>query len=145
LIGGVIGAKVSSKAMLATASSLGILLIVIAMFMPIEPSINMFGAVVPAKILFIVLCGLCTSIMWGSIFNLAVEGLGKFTEMASGIFMVMVCGGGLLPLLQGALADSLGFLNSYWLIVVGFAALLLYAVVGSKNVNTNIVTTEEKA
>ncbi|MDD2243071.1 MAG: MFS transporter [Dysgonamonadaceae bacterium] len=144
-IGGVIGAKVSSKAMLATASSLGILLIVIAMFMPIEPSINMFGAVVPAKILFIVLCGLCTSIMWGSIFNLAVEGLGKFTEMASGIFMVMVCGGGLLPLLQGALADSLGFLNSYWLIVVGFAALLLYAVVGSKNVNTNIVTTEEKA
>jgi len=145
LLGGILGGKISSKVMLATASSLGILLVVVAVFMPIEPSINMFGAVVPAKILLLVLCGLCTSVMWGSIFNLAVEGLGKYTEMASGIFMVMVCGGGLLPLLQGALADNVGFINSYWLIVVGFAALLLYAVVGSKNVNTNIVTTDEKA
>ena len=42
----------------------------------------------------------------GGIFNLAVEGLGKYTATASGIFMVLVCGGGILPLIQGFVADS---------------------------------------
>ena len=65
-----------------------------------------FGmAQVPISIMFFALCGLCTSIMWGGIFNLAVEGLGKYTEAASGLFMVLVCGGGLLPLLQGAVSN----------------------------------------
>ena len=47
-------------------------------------------ASVPVSALFLVLCGLCTSIMWGGIFNLAVEGLGKYTAQASGIFMMML-------------------------------------------------------
>jgi FHS family L-fucose permease-like MFS transporter len=81
--------------------------------------------------------------MWGSIFNLAVEGLGKYTEMASGIFMVMVCGGGILPYLQGLIADNSDFLSSYWLVIAGLVYLLYYAVAGSKNVNTNIVVTDE--
>lgn len=144
LIGGSIGAKVSSKAMLSTMSALGILFILLVIFMPAGPTISMFGAVVPVKVLFLVLCGLCTSIMWGSIFNLAVEGLGKYTEMASGIFMVMVCGGGILPWLQGLIADYAGFLNSYWLIVAGLVYLLYYAISGSKNVNTNISTTDDE-
>jgi FHS family L-fucose permease-like MFS transporter len=80
--------------------------------------------------------------MWGSIFNLAVEGLGKYTEAASGIFMALVCGGGILPAIQGQIADMAGYINSYWLIFVGLAYLLYYALIGSKNVNPDILTDE---
>jgi FHS family L-fucose permease-like MFS transporter len=81
---------------------------------------------------FFVLCGLCTSIMWGAIFNLAVEGLGKYTSIASGLFMVMVCGGGLLPLLQGFVADKAGYIPSYWVIIAALAYTLWFALAGSK-------------
>lgn len=125
LVGASIGAKVSSKAMLVFVSALGIILTLAAMFTPISSTIKMpvfqsdisFGmAEIPVSIMLLVLCGLCTSVMWGGIFNLAVEGLGKYTEAASGIFMVMVCGGGLLPLLQGVVADVSSYLASYWVI-----------------------------
>ena len=76
--------------------------------------------------------------MWGGIFNLATEGLGKYTAAASGIFMVMVCGGGILPAIQGAVADVLGYMQSYWVIAIALVFLLYYALVGSKNVNTDI-------
>ena len=78
------------------------------------------------------------TIMWGGIFNLAVEGLGKYTAAASGIFMVMVCGGGILPLIQGAVADAGGFITSFWVVFLGLAYLLYYALIGSKNVNKDI-------
>ncbi len=95
-------------------------------------------AQVPAKAMFLVLCGLCTSVMWGGIFNLAVEGLGKYTAQASGIFMMMVFGGGVMPFIQNFIADSVGYMASYWLVVAMLAYLLFYALVGSKNVNKNI-------
>ncbi len=147
LLGASLGAKFSSKTMLTFVSCLGLVLVTAAIlspktvtvFMPVFQSDISFGmAEVPVSIMLLILCGLCTSIMWGGIFNLAVEGLGKYTEAASGIFMVMVCGGGLLPLLQGALADSMGFVSSYWLVFACLIFLLYYALVGSKNVNTNI-------
>jgi FHS family L-fucose permease-like MFS transporter len=93
---------------------------------------------VPLIALFLVLCGLCTSIMWGSIFNLAVEGLGKYTAAASGIFMMMVVGGGILPLLQNWIADISTYQASYIVILVGLLYILFYALIGSKNVNKNI-------
>ena len=147
LTGASVGAKFSSKAMLLFASCLGLIFVIGAIFAPTTTLVSMpvfqsdisFGmAQVPVNIMLLILCGLCTSIMWGGIFNLAVEGLGKYTEAASGIFMVMVCGGGLLPLLQGAVADSTTFLSSYWVIFVAFAYMLYYALIGCKNVNKNI-------
>ena len=84
------------------------------------------------------ICGLCTSVMWGGIFNLAVEGLGKYTAQASGIFMMMVVGGGIMPLIQSYIAGVAGYMASYWLIVAMLAYLLFYGVSGSKNVNTDI-------
>ncbi len=93
---------------------------------------------VPISAFFLILCGLCTSIMWGGIFNLAVEGLGKYTAQASGIFMMMVVGGGVLPLIQQSISDSAGYMASYWLIIAGLAYLLFYGVVGCKNVNKDI-------
>ena len=93
---------------------------------------------VPMSALFLVLCGLCTSIMWGGIFNLAVEGLGKYTAQASGIFMMMVVGGGIFPLLQQVISDSVGYMASYWLIIAMLAYLLFYGLIGCKNVNKDI-------
>ncbi len=147
LCGASLGAKFSSKSMLTLASCVGLFFIAIAIFAPIETKVSMpvflsslsFGMVeVPIGIMFLALCGLCTSIMWGGIFNLAVEGLGKYTEAASGFFMVMVCGGGILPLVQGVVADVAGFQYSYFVILFGLAYLLYYALVGSKNVNKDI-------
>lgn len=148
LIGTAVGKKVSSKAMLTTTSVVAIILVVAAIFwpkdaitrMPAFSNMSFSMATVPVSFLLFVLCGLCTSIMWGSIFNLAVEGLGKYTEAASGIFMVMVCGGGILPALQGFIADKAGYVQSYWLIVAGFACILLFALIFSKNVNKDIST-----
>lgn len=150
LVGASIAAKVSSKTMLTFASALGLVLVLAAMFsssstlvsLPVLKSVDgvtSFGLLeVPINAAFLVLVGLCTSIMWGGIFNLAVEGLGKYLAAASGIFMVMVCGGGILPALQGWVADVAGYLPSYWVIVAGLAYLLFYALVGSKNVNKDI-------
>lgn len=138
LIGGAIGGKVSSKAMLTTVSIIAIAFVLCIMFIPQEITISLGEKVVPLSMLFVALCGLCTSVMWGAIFNLAAEGLGKYTPAASGIFMALVCGGGIIPFVQNWIADSVGSINSYWVIVVGFAFLLFYALVGSKNVNKDI-------
>jgi len=146
LVGASIGGKVSSKKMLGVTSAVGILLILLAIFLPVSSEIKMpsftssgFGmTLVPTKFMFIVLVGLCTSIMWGGIFNLAVEGLGKYLAAASGIFMVLVCGGGILPAIQGWVADIANFNVSYWVIIAGLAYLLFYALIGSKNVNKDI-------
>lgn len=97
---------------------------------------------VPVSALLLILCGLCTSLMWGAIFNLAVEGLGVYTAKASGLFMMMVVGGGVLPLIQTSLADNFGYMTSYWLIVVCFGYLLFYALFGSRNVNKDIPVDE---
>ena len=148
--------KVSTKAQMTFVSLVAIILLLIAIFMPESNTITMnidsfpewvksffklpetgvFN--VPTKAIFIALCGLCTSIMWGGIFNLSVEGLGKYTEAASGIFMMMVVGGGIMPLIQESIAKSAGAINSYWLIIAMLAYILFYALIGCKNVNKDI-------
>lgn len=93
---------------------------------------------IPYSALFLILCGLCTSVMWGGIFNLAVEGLGKYTAQASGIFMMMVVGGGVLPLVQQLLVKHVGYMESYYLIIGAVGYIFLYAIWGCTNVNTDI-------
>lgn len=144
LFGAGFGHKISSRSMLSTASFVGLILVLLAIFWPVKTLMSMptfsvsagalkFGLVpVPIKFFFLALVGLCTSIMWGAIFNLAVEGLGKYLAAASGIFMVLVCGGGILPAIQGWLADIFNYQMSYWLIIAGLAYLLFYAAIGSK-------------
>ena len=132
LVGGAVGAKVSSRAMMTFVSTLAIVFVLLGMFLPETMTMSLLDAQVPVGMVFFVLCGLCTSIMWGAIFNLAVEGLGKYTSIASGLFMVMVCGGGLLPLLQGFVADKAGYITSYWVIIAALAYTLWFALAGSK-------------
>ncbi len=148
IFGGILGGKVAPKTMLSVVSGFGAILVATAIFLPTTAMINMpvfksdisFGLIeVPLSVFLFVLVGLCTSVMWGGIFNLAVEGLGKkYTAMGSGIFMVMVCGGGILPLIQGQFADMFNYISSYWVVFFGLIYMLYYALIGSKNVNTDI-------
>ena len=148
-----LSAFVSSRAQLLATTSIAIILILCAIFISDDIRISMPSysvedgiamAQVPLKVLFLVLCGLCTSVMWGSIFNLAVEGLGKYTAKASGIFMMMVVGGGVMPLIQEAMGRSMGWMASYWLVIAMLAYLFYYALAGSRNVNTDIKVDEEE-
>ena len=136
-----ISGKVSTKTQLTVVSSVAIILLLLGIFMPESNTITLSFVSdnpVPTKSVFIALCGLCTSIMWGGIFNLSVEGLGKYTEAASGIFMTMVVGGGIMPLIQESIAKANGPIASYWLVIAMLAYILFYAVIGSKNVNKDI-------
>jgi FHS family L-fucose permease-like MFS transporter len=149
LLGGAFGGKYSAKTQLTFVSGLGIILVGLGILLPSSIQVSMpvfntdisFGMQnVPLAIMLFVLCGFCTSVMWGGIFNLAVEGIGKYTEMGSGIFMVMVVGGGVLPLIQGVVADvTVSYMASYWVIFAALVYMLWYALVGCKNVNKDIV------
>ncbi len=135
LIGGAIGAKVSSRTMLTVSSIATAALVCGIVFIPDGWTLN--G--IPLTLRFVTACGLFTSIMWGSIFNLATNGLGKYTAAASGIFMTLVCGGGIIPFFQNAVADVIGdSLDSYIVLIVGLVYLVYYALRGCKNVNTDI-------
>ena len=141
LVGSAVGGKVSSKAMLCSTSILAIgLLIAFIILAGLDSmsSINIFGKSIPLPLLPISLCGLCMSVMWGAIFNLSAEGLGKYTAAASGIFMTLVCGGGIIPFVQNLLADSIGSVFSYYLLIGGLLYLAFYALWGSKNDNKDI-------
>lgn len=142
-----ISGKVSTRTQIIAVSSAAIAFILIAIFLPKSLTVSMPGYSaangfemfqVPASALFLVLCGLCTSVMWGGIFNLSTEGLGKYTEQASGVFMMMVVGGGIMPLLQDVIAKSVGYMASYWLVIAMLCYILYYALFGCKNVNPEI-------
>ncbi len=145
-VAGFIADKVSSRAMMIAVSSVAIILVIFAMFlskdirtsMPVFTGSSFTMVTVPVSALLLVLCGLCTSVMWASIFNLATEGLGKYTAAASGLFMMMVVGGGILPLLQNFIADKAGYMISYIVPLLALVYLLYYAVIGCKNVNEDI-------
>ncbi len=142
LLGGALGGEISSRAMLTSVCLLALVFVFCIMFIPetVKVNVPIVNVHVPLSMVFMFLCGICTSVMWGSIYNLAAEGLGKYTPAASGIFMALVCGGGIIPFIQNWLADmpSIGSIGSYWVIVVGILYMLFYALVGSKNVNKDI-------
>lgn len=139
VLSGMISAKVSTRTQMIAVSSFAIFLLLIAIFLPESVTMAFKAGSVPLKCVFIAACGICTSIMWGAIFNLCVEGLGKYTEQASGIFMMLVVGGGIMPLIQhNLLVPAVGSINSYWFIIAMLAYLLYYSVAGCKNVNKDI-------
>lgn len=148
MVSGFIAGKVSSRQLMIGTTFVGMILILAGMFIPKTITVNMplfnimsfsfTSAVVPLSVLLLVLCGLCTSIMWASIFNLATEGLGKYTAQASGIFMMMVVGGGVVPVVQNFFADMIGYMPSYFVYLLGMAYMFYYAFIGCKNVNKDI-------
>lgn len=142
-IGGAIGGAVSSRTQITIVSTLTIVLVLFGMFAPESMQVNVpaidwatltvTSESVPVGIFAFLLVGLCTSVMWGGIFNMAVEGLGKYTAIASGIFMTMVFGCAVMVAIQGWVADLTGsYMTSYWVVVFCAAYLLFYALVGSR-------------
>lgn len=149
LLGGLVAEKVSSRIQITLVSLLTLVLVIIGMLLPETwmlrmpgidwASLTLITAEIPVAVVSLILVGLCTSVMWGGIFNMAVEGLGRYTSIASGAFMTMVCGGGILIPLQGVVADAMGsFRMSYVVVLCCAAYILFYALYGSKNVNKNI-------
>ena len=133
-----ISGKVSTRTQMTVVSTVALCLLLAAIFLPESTTVAFKGHDVPVKVFFLAACGLCTSVMWGGIFNLAVEGLGKYTEAASGVFMMMVVGGGLMPWLQDVIAKASDTITSYWLVVGMVAYILFFSLIGSKNVNKDI-------
>lgn len=141
-IGGAIGGKVSSRAMVSVVAAVAVLLLLFGMFAPTDIKVSVPGidwanlsvmwTPVPVGVFAFILVGLCTSVMWGGIFNMAVEGLGKFTAAASGIFMTMVFGCAVMVALQAIVADKVSILSSYWIPVACAAYILFYALIGSR-------------
>ena len=141
-VGSAIAGKVSSRAMISTVSTASLILVLFGMFAPADSVVSVPGidwanvsviwAQVPVGIFAFILVGLCTSVMWGGIFNMAVEGLGKYTAIASGIFMTMVFGCAVMVAIQGWVADLTNYMTSYWVVVGCAVYILFYALVGSK-------------
>jgi MFS transporter, FHS family, L-fucose permease len=80
----------------------------------------------------IVSCGLFNSVMWPCIFPLSLKGLGKFTSQGSGILVMMVVGGAIVPEIQGLLADKFGYQHSFIIVLLCYAYLLYFALSGYK-------------
>lgn len=141
-VGASIGGKVSSRTMITTVSIATLALVLFGMFAPTDVlvafpgvdwgSLTVVWQDIPVGIFAFLLVGLCTSVMWGGIFNMAVEGLGKYTAIASGIFMTMVFGCAVMMFIQASVADAVGYIQSYWVVVFCAAYLLFYALVGSR-------------
>ena len=139
-VGASIGEKVSSRTMITVVSSATIILVLFGMFAPTItvafPGVN-WGTLeiiweeIPLGIFSFLLVGLCTSVMWGAIFNMAVEGLGKYTAIASGIFMTMVFGCAVMMFIQATVADLVGYIQSFRCVVACAVYLLFYALIGS--------------
>jgi len=130
-VAGLIGEKVSARIMIVTGAVACIALLVTIVNMPLRMAAVPLIGKIPVSMVLMMLCGVCTSVMFGGIFNLATEGLGRYVPVASGVIMSMVLGGGLLSV-QGALADRIGILNSYWMTIGLLTYIAWYAVFGSK-------------
>ena len=148
-VGGVVGGKVSSKGMISFVSTTAVILLALGIVLPTDITVSIPGidyanlalvwGCIPVGILMFLLVGLCASVMWGGIFNLATEGLGKYTAVASGVFMTMVFGFAVMVGIQGLVADITGsYLASFFVPLACAAYILFFALVGSKNVNTDI-------
>lgn len=152
LVGGIVGGKISTKTMISSVSATAVVLFALGIFLPTNITVSVPGidyvnlglvwGDIPVGIFCFLLVGLCASVMWGGIFNLATEGLGKYTAIASGMFMTMVCGFAIMVGIQGLVADYTGSYLASFLVPLACAAYILYyALIGSKNVNTDIPTT----
>ena len=122
-IGAAVMQKLAAGKVLAFSAALAIVLIVITIFA--SGQLAMWA---------ILLVGLFNSIMFPTIFSLAINGLGQHTSQGSGILCLAIVGGAILPLIQGVLADSIGLQNSFFLPIICYIFIAYYGLSGSKPV-----------
>jgi FHS family L-fucose permease-like MFS transporter len=124
-IGAAVMQKIAAGKALCFNATMAVLLILVAVFSS--------GTVAMVAILLV---GLCNSIMFPTIFSLAIQALGKHTSQGSGILCLAIVGGAIVPLIQGVLADSIGVQLSYLLPIVCYVFIAYYGISGSK-IKTN--------
>jgi len=125
MVGRFIGAAVMQKVAAGKALCFNSILAVIFILVATLSS----GTIAMTAILLV---GLCNSIMFPTIFSLAINGLGKHTSQGSGILCLAIVGGAIVPLIQGLLADSIGIQPSFFLPIVCYLFIAYYGLVGSK-------------
>jgi MFS transporter, FHS family, L-fucose permease len=84
------------------------------------------------SVAFIALLGLSNSLVWPALWPLALDGLGKFTKIASGLLVMAIAGGAVLPLVYGSLSDTFNNQQAYWIMVPCYLYLLYYGTKGYK-------------
>jgi FHS family L-fucose permease-like MFS transporter len=124
-IGAAVMQKIAAGKALCFNATMAVLLILVAVFSS--------GTVAMVAILLV---GLCNSIMFPTIFSLAIQALGKHTSQGSGILCLAIVGGAIVPLIQGVLADNIGVQLSYLLPIVCYVFIAYYGISGSK-IKTN--------
>ncbi|HEX6225619.1 MAG TPA: sugar MFS transporter [Chryseolinea sp.] len=82
------------------------------------------------SIIFVILLSFAHALMWPSIWPLAIDRLGRFTKKASALLIMGICGGALLPLVYGAIADSTNRQTAYWIMLPCYLYILFFAVKG---------------
>ncbi|WP_333608939.1 sugar MFS transporter [Arsukibacterium sp.] len=80
----------------------------------------------------LLLVGLCNSIMFPTIFSLAIHGLKQYTSQGSGILCLAIVGGAILPVLQGMLADKIGVQLAFVLPLLCYIYIAFYGLNGCK-------------
>ena len=121
-IGSAVMQKISAAKVLAFNSVMVVILIIISMLTT--------GYV---ALWSIVLVGLFNSIMFPTIFTLAIDGLGKHTSQGSGILCLAIVGGAIVPMIMGVLADQFGLANSFVVAILCYGYILYYAIKGHKH------------
>lgn len=84
------------------------------------------------SVVFVALLGLANSLMWPSIWPLAIAGLGRFTKIGSSLLVMAISGAALLPLLYGYITDRSNPQQAYWMVIPCYAAIGYYALYGHK-------------
>ena len=118
-LAGLVSSRVTTRTMMVFCSFGAIAMLIGAMY-------------TPWTVVFVVATGLFTSVMFGGLLNLALDGLGDLAPLGSGVLMTLICGGALLAL-QGSLSDHVGVLHSFWMTIGLIAVTLLYSLFGSTN------------
>lgn len=120
-IGAAVMQKIAAGKVLCFNATLAVILILVAVFSS--------GTLAMVAILLV---GLCNSIMFPTIFSLAIQGLGKHTSQASGILCLAIVGGAIIPLVQGLLADTVGVQPAFILPIFCYFFIVYYGLSGSK-------------
>ena len=95
-------------------------------------NVAFLGHKVDISIWFLVLLGLANSLVWASIWPLAIDGLGRFTKLGASVMIMGLCGNALMPLVYGYFADLYSLRSAYWVLVPCYFYLIYYAVYGHK-------------
>ena len=130
---------ISQKNALILSSVLGLILSFLVLFA--HKQITIFGLHTDISIWFLVLMGFPNALIYAGIWPLAIDGLGRFTNLGSSLLVMGLCGNAIIPLIYSAVAEKTSIQYAYWVLIPCFIYLIFYATVGHKIKHWRIKTT----